>query len=95
MLLFIIYIHIHPGAHYIHLLIHPITVITGIKDERPQKEIFTPGGGGYSLIYAIYVRAAGQGMVLSILVWNRVNQKAFLGLEQGISFPEVGTKIGN
>ena len=31
-----------------------------------------PGGGGYSLIWAIWGRAAGQGMVFGLAVLNRV-----------------------
>ena len=31
-----------------------------------------PGGGGYSLIWAMWGRAAGQGMVFGLAVLNRV-----------------------
>ena len=38
----------------------------------------SPGGGGYSLIWAIWGRAAGQGMVFGLAVLNRVYNLAYL-----------------
>ena len=37
-----------------------------------QVGLIPGGGGGYSLIWAIWGRAAGQGMVFGLAVLNRV-----------------------
>ena len=42
------------------------------------------GGGGYSLIWAIWGRAAGQGMVFGLAVLNRVYNLTCLCPKQGM-----------
>ena len=44
----------------------------------------SPGGGGYSLIGAIWERAAGQGMVFGLAVLNRVYNLTCLCPKQGM-----------
>ena len=46
--------------------------------------IISPGGGGYSLIWAIWGRAAGQGMVFGLAVLNRVCNLTCLCPKQGM-----------
>ena len=43
-----------------------------------------PGGGEYSLIWAIWGRAAGQGMVFGLAVLNRVYNLTCLCPKQGM-----------
>ena len=42
------------------------------------------GGGGYSLVWAIWGRAAGQGMVFGLAVLNRVYNLTCLCAKQGM-----------
>ena len=46
--------------------------------------IISPGGGGYSLIWAMWGRAAGQGMVFGLAVLNRVYNLTCLCPKQGM-----------
>ena len=41
-----------------------------------------PGGGGYSFIWAMWGRAAGQGMVFGLAVLNRVYDLTCLSPKQ-------------